>query len=108
MLERGEAIEARKQFLSCAVNILTILKRVKNYKIERKRELIFKNKLKSSLSGLNSSIHSLEEHLPTEQEGMNIKLLKKRKGETKQESEKSKNIEAQLREIHSKLASLNE
>ena len=102
-VEYEEAIESRKQFLESQLNILEILKRLKKYKLLRKRELILKTKLKQSFSSLHSEINQLQNHLPkSESEGkLRIKKIK-----AKQETEKDKNLESQLQEIREKLARL--
>jgi len=101
-LEYEEAIEGKRELLESQINLLEILKRVKNYKILRKRELILKGKLKNSLSLLSSEINQIQSHLPESEGELGIKEVM-----TKQETEKDKNLEAQLQEIREKLAKLN-
>lgn len=100
-LEYEEVVEGKRELLESQINLLEILKRVKNYKILRKRELILKGKLKNSLSLLNSEINQIQSHLPESEGELEIKEVM-----TKQETERDKNIESQLQEIREKLARL--
>lgn len=100
-LEYEEAVEGKRELLESQINLLEILKRVKNYKILRKRELILKGKLKKSLSFLSSELNQIKNNLPESENELGIK-----EETTKQEIEKDKNIESQLQEIREKLARL--
>lgn len=100
-LEYEEAVEGKRELLESQINLLEILKRLKNYKILRKRELILKGKLKNSLSLLSSEINQIQSHLPESEDELGIK-----REITEQETERDKNIESQLQEIREKLAKL--
>ena len=56
-LNYEEALFAKKQFLSSELNILHIIKKIKHYRILRKKEHTLKTKLKTSLKSLNTKIN---------------------------------------------------
>ncbi len=102
-LEYPEALKGKRDFLSLQLNLLNLLKKLKNYKVERKRELIIKAKLKNQLSLLKAQIRNLGTLLPSEEAEKQIKKKPKKKTGT---VGKRSNIEQQLREIQDKLANL--
>jgi len=95
-----EALSAKKQLLSGELNLLHIMKRIKSYKMLRKKEITTKNKLKISITSLKSKLNLIQSKFP-EQE---IKLQNFRRKEIT--TEKDENIKDQLDEIKSKLAKL--
>jgi len=97
----GEALEAKKQLLSAELNLLQTSKRVRNYKLLRKKELITKNKLKTALKNLRTKINALQSTLPQEEMP---KTLKKRTRKKKEKQEQ--NVQEQLQEIQDKLERL--
>ena len=103
-LEHEEALEGKKDLLSSQLNILEILKRVKNYRIQRKRELILKGKLKKLFSSLNSEINQALEFFPKEETQEDIKVERDKK---KKETSRQKNIESELQDIKDKLTKLS-
>ena len=106
-LEHNEAISGKKQALSITVNLLEILKRIENYKILRKKELLLKGKLKKELSSLRIGLNRIQESLPEQEKIAGIRKTKKLESkESSKESEHKKNIEAQIREIKEKLEKL--
>jgi len=102
-LEYEEALEGKKEFLSSQLNLLEILKKLKNYKGQRKKELILKGKFKKELAALKTEINQIQEFFPKE-EGKELE-----KGAIKEYKEKKhkENIESQLKEIKEKLAALS-
>ena len=90
-LDYEEALNAKKQILSAELNLLQTEKRVRNYKILRKKELITKTKLRTALKSLRTKINSIRLTLPEEGEKMEIKAIKKRA-----EKRKNKDIKKQL------------
>ena len=100
-LDYEEALNAKKQILSAELNLLQTAKRVKNYKLLRKKELITKTKLKTSLTSLRTKINSIKLTFPEEDESIEIKSIKKRA-----EKRKNKDIKKQLEDIQSKLERL--
>ncbi len=97
-----EAISAKKNLLSCELNLLHTVKRVKNYKILRKKEKIKKTKLKTALTELKTKLKHIQSTFPKEES--NISIPKKRKSKLI-EQEKT-NIQIELNDIQSKLAKL--
>jgi len=100
-LDYEEALNAKKQLLSIELNLLQTAKRVRNYKLLRKKELSLKNKLKTALRALRTKINSLQTTLPEEEEPTKIKTIKKTI-----EKRKNQDIKKQLEEIEEKLAGL--
>tara|TARA_Y100000310_G_C20323063_1_gene641698 strand:+ start:210 stop:536 length:327 start_codon:yes stop_codon:yes gene_type:complete len=96
-----EALNAKKQILSAELNLLQTEKRVRNYKVLRKRELLTKTKLKTNLKLLKTKINSLKASFPKEEEPMETKTIKKRSKERK-----NKDISKQLKDIEEKLGKL--
>ena len=102
-LNYEEALNAKKNLLSAELNILRIIKRVKAYRILRKKELIMKNKLKITSTALNSKINLLLSTFPNEQgEPRTIKRTRRKKQEGK------KDIQEELEGIKKKLAKLQQ
>ena len=95
-----EALSAKKQLLSGELNLLHVMKRIKNYKVLRKNEITTKNKLKVSITSLKSKLNLLQSKFP-EQE---IRLQNYKRKEIK--TKKDADIKEQLDEIKSKLAKL--
>ena len=100
-LEYEEVLEDKKQFLSSQLNLLEILKKVKNYKILRKRELILKSQLKKAFSLLSLEINHIQGFFPREETEESISIRKII------EKEKDKSIEKDLQDIREKLARLS-
>jgi hypothetical protein len=100
-LDYEEALNAKKQLLSAELNILHILKKLKNYKILRKREFITKNKLKNTTTTLKSKINLILSTFPKEPEEIVAPKRIKRK-----ERQETQNITKELEDIKEKLAKL--
>ena len=63
--EYEDALNGKKQLLSSEINLLHILKKIKSYKLLRKKELILKNKLRLQLGNLRKKLIILHNHLLT-------------------------------------------
>ena len=100
-LDYEEALSAKKQLLSIELGLLQTEKRVRNYKLLRKKELAMKNFLKRCLRELRMKIGSEESTLPAEEEPIKIRTIKKGIEKRKQED-----IQHQLAEIQEKLERL--
>lgn len=100
-LDYEEALSAKKQLLSIELNLLQTEKRVRNYKLLRKKELAMKNLLKRYLRELRMKISSEESTFPAEEEPIKMRTIKKGIEKRKQED-----IKKQLDEIQEKLARL--
>lgn len=97
-----DAISGKKSLLSSELNLLQILRKIRNYKMLRKKELTEKTKLKKSLSELKSKIDDLSSTFPKREEKI-IEMPKpvKTKKETKHTA-----IQRELDEIKRKLERL--
>ncbi len=103
-LERIEAIDAKKEILSCEAGILELIKKIRQYKNLRLREISAKNNLKTSVSKLKNEVKKIKTILP-KPEG--IKHPVERIKLPKQEDGHNRDIDKQLNEIKSKLARLS-
>lgn len=104
-LDHEKAISAKKQLLSSEINILHLMKHMKNYSVLRKRELDTRNKLKTNISALKARINLSLSNLP--KEGIKPKLepkIQKVKKIMKQEEKSS--FEKELDDIKAKLTKL--
>lgn len=101
-LNYEEALNAKKQMLASEMNILQIVKRLKQYKILRKRELATKTTLKSSLANLNTKIDLIESTFPEEEDKPRVDKRKRRLAK-----DERKNFEEELDDIRDKLAKLS-
>lgn len=100
-LDYEEALSTKKQLLSLELNLLQTEKRVRNYKLLRKKELAMKNFLKKSLREVRMKISSEESTLPREEEPVRIRVIK-----SGIEKRKQQDIQRQLEEIQEKLERL--
>jgi len=107
-LEYEEAVEGKKQLLSSEVNLLEVLKRLKNYQNLRRQELILKDKLKKEFFALRHEINQVNSSFPEAEENIKIKSTAEKKAKYgPEETKKQKNIEAQLQDIRDKLSKLS-
>lgn len=95
-----EALSAKKELLSSELNLLHTLKKLKNYKTLRKKELIEKNKLKTLLNSLKLKINLMQSTFSGQEESHNLKRTKRIKKEKKQ------SIQEELEDIRKKLEGL--
>ena len=100
-LDYEEALHAKKQILSTELNLLQTSKKIRNYKVLRKKELLLKSKLKINLKSLQEKIKFIISTFPKEE----IPKLPKIRAK-KIEKKENQNIQNQLQEIKNKLARL--
>jgi hypothetical protein len=103
-LDYFEALEAKKQLLTTELNLLQISKKIKNYRIIRKREQILKTKLRGSANQLKAKIIQIQATFPEEKKSTEPKL--KREIPTKERDYKERDIQSQLEEIQKKLSEM--
>lgn len=102
--EYNEELEGKKELLSSQINLLDLLKKLRNYKSLRKRELILKDKLKEKLVSLKKELDNLEAYLPADEK---TEKEPTEKGTRRKHGEIEKgNIKKQLADIQNKLAKL--
>ena len=100
-LNYEEALDAKKNLLSSELNILRAIKRIKAYRVLRKRELIMKNKLKVTSTALKSKINLMLSTFPDEEgEPRTLKRTRRKRKDEK------KDIQEELEGIKEKLAKL--
>tara|TARA_Y100000310_G_scaffold343363_1_gene450623 strand:- start:1962 stop:2288 length:327 start_codon:yes stop_codon:yes gene_type:complete len=100
-LNYDEALNAKKQLLSAELNILNIIKRLKNYKLLRKKEFTTKSKLKTATTSLKSKVNLIISTFPNESD--EIITPKKIQRRIKPETQ---NLTQELEDIKAKLAKL--
>ena len=100
-LDYEEALNAKKQLLSSELNILQTMKRVKDYRALRKKELITKNKVKTAMTSLKAKLNLILSTFPVEEEKPKITTRIKRINQ-----EQNQNISNELEDIKSRLAEL--
>ena len=99
-LDYGETLNAKKQLLSSEINLIYITKKLKTYKLLRKRELAQKDKLKNSLASLRTKLNLLLSTLPIDKGVPETKKIGRRKEQEENE------ISEELNDIKTKLAKL--
>jgi len=105
----NEALTAKKQILTFELDILRMLKRVKAYRLLRKKELQKVNRLKTNITSFKSKINTFISTFPKE-EIPRIERKHERKErpkKIKRERGVSSKLQRELEEIKSKLADLN-
>ena len=95
------ALSAKKELLGAEINLLQVVKKMKAYRLIRKKEMTGKNKLRIEIGKLRKQMDGLEKHLPTG----NVKLDKRKAKEIKSVDE-SRNLDFELQDIKKKLAKL--
>ncbi|MGV8152362.1 MAG: hypothetical protein ACP5OG_04725 [Candidatus Nanoarchaeia archaeon] len=104
-LTEEDSKNIKKEILTVEMNLLNTIKKIRNYKILRKKENIMKTKLKSSFSGLKSKLYSIESSFPiqpTKEKDIKINIK-----ELKTEKNKNKDIQEELEEIKKKLQKIS-
>ena len=105
-LEHSEALNAKKQLLSAELNLLHVIKRIRAYKLLRKKEFSLRRKIKSNLTSVKSRINLVISTFPKDA----IKSPKKHKSARitveKLVKEPRSDIQRELEEIKRKLARL--
>ncbi len=95
-----EALSAKKELLTAELNSLTIEKKIKKYRVLRKKEFELKRKLRIAFSGIKAKSKLFLESFPEEE--LKIKRRKKKKSK-----EPEKYLQNELESIKNKLAKLN-
>lgn len=101
-----DAIESKKDILNSQLSLLHSLKRLRSYNIFRKRELRFKNEIKSKLNVLKAEINSVIVSLPEAHELEEKRKLKKITKINIKEPKETREIQKELDEIKKKLEKL--
>ncbi len=100
-LDYEEALTAKKQLLSSELSLIQTLKKAKNYKLLRKKELTTKSKLKTASTSLKNKLNLIISTFPTEQGKLRTAQRAKRK-----KQEEKQDLTKELEEIKAKLANL--
>jgi hypothetical protein len=109
-LDYEDALNAKKELLSCQLNILQILKKIQLYKDLRNQEHQYKNKLRLAMRGLRSKTNQFLTSLPKKaienNKNLNPPIVKKKKEGYRKESKQQ--IQSELDKIKEKLERLNQ
>ena len=100
-LDYEEALNAKKQLLSTELNILHTIKRIKEYKKLRKKELTTKNKLKTTATSLKSKLNLILSTFPDEKGKPRTPQRTRRK-----KREEKEDLTKELEDIEKKLSRL--
>jgi len=102
-LDYNDALYSKKELLSAEISLLQTLRKIRAYKILRRKEIAQKNKLKTLISSLKFNIESLQGILPTKQK-QGIKKVKERifKDARKEFSEELEDIKKKLEKLNRK------
>ena len=100
-LDYEEAISAKKNLLTSELDLLHILKRIRTYKILRKKEIAERNKLKIHIGNLKARFNLLASTFPADGP---IKVRKKMKTGEKKDSV---DLRDELEDIKRKLDKLS-
>lgn len=103
-IDYEDALNVKKNLLTSEINLLQTLKKVKNYKTLRKKEMTEKNKLKTKLASIRTKLNLIESSFP--QEETKVKRVKKRERISRKNEEISSNLHSELQDIKEKLAKL--
>lgn len=107
-IEHLEAIQSKRSVLSSEMNLLKIVKLLKNYRELRLQELKIKIKLYQKMKEMNLGISSLKRILPKVKIPSILEELEEAKERKVVVKKVDSNIEYQLQEIRDKLSSLQE
>ncbi len=97
-----EALFAKKEILCAEIDILEAIKRLRNYRLLRKKDFLLKSNLKTSLKSTEMKINLFQSTLPQEERPKTPRIRVK-----KIEKGYNKHIQNQLEEIREKLEKLS-
>jgi|TARA_B100001971_G_C18128044_1_gene503205 hypothetical protein len=105
-IDYDQALTSKKELLSSEINLLNMVRRLKNYRTLRRKEIAAKNSLNREMKALRVKVGLLESSFPNQKE-----LVKedKRKSRVKKaiKIKGKKHVSDELDEIKRKLAELS-
>jgi len=106
-IDYDEALAGKKEFLTAQINMLKLLRSLRNYKNWRRRELILKTRFKTRMTNIKKKLNELKALFPKEAEPVEEEIKTTRQTKEEHEDLKTKSdIEVQLAEIKEQLARL--
>jgi hypothetical protein len=102
-IEQEDVISAKREMLHSQINTLHLIKKLRNYKILRKKELNLRTKLNQEMGFLKSKINLITSTMPMD---VSEKLRKETKKENPVKDKINKDLQKELDEIKTKLARL--
>lgn len=103
-MDQEEVISAKREILHSQINTLHLIKKLRNYKILRKKELNLRTKLKQEMGFLKSKINLIISTMPKEASERPVRELKK--SPVKNKEKINNDIQNELEEIKKKLERL--
>lgn len=100
-LDYNKALESKKEILTAELNLIHLIKKMKNYRILRKSEKAQNNKLKVLLTSVKTKTIQLESHMPEHEQTLIKKQIKPKQEKPKDE------LQTELEKIQEKLARLS-
>ena len=104
-IDLEQAIIAKKDILEAQMSLLQAMQKINNFKDLRKKEMMYKLKLKNDVKDIKSKVNKLISQLPQTDKEKTVAKAKHRIKKKKSE-ERVKSIESQLHDIKQKLADL--
>jgi hypothetical protein len=106
-LNHGEALDAKKQLLSSEMSMLQIIKRMRNYKLLRKKEFTNRNHLKTNISAVRTKINLIFSTFPEEEKVSKIiRMDSKKISKEEKDGKESRSLQRELEDIQRKLRQL--
>lgn len=102
-MDQEEVISTKKEILHSQINTIHLIKRIRNYKILRRKEFILRSKLKQEMGFLRSKVNLIISTLPKEASEKQIKEVKK---ESFVKEKVNNDFQKELDDIKAKLAKL--
>lgn len=103
-LDYFEAVSAKKDLLGCEASLLEIIKKIRAFKLLRRKEFSVKAEIKKSLDSFKKELIRIGDALPEDEEVESKKLKSIKKIVNK--NKRDKDLESELDEIKEKLARL--
>ncbi|MAH07044.1 hypothetical protein CMI38_02210 [Candidatus Pacearchaeota archaeon] len=103
-IEYDSGLTSKKELLSSEINLLNIVRRLKNYRVLRRKEMASKNSLNREMKALRTKFGLLEASFPNQKE---LKVKDdKRKNKVKKGKVSKADVHDELDEIRKKLERL--
>ncbi len=103
--DHADILTSKKELLLAEINLLHLIRHIKNYQIFKKREIAIKNKTKLEVASLKAKLSLLGSTLPRENIAPGL-LPKIKEVKKKIEKEEKSDFQKELDEIRKKLLQL--
>ena len=107
-IDYPNAISARRNLLESQANLLRSLQHLENYKDLRKKEIVWKIKLKNNVKEVKESVSKILKHVPKTSGVKQIETeFREKQKKKKKESPVKMSVEAELSDIQRRLQELS-